>query len=196
MFLKYLEEKKTGYVWDKTQGGELIIPGCALADDMLLMGSDWHRFRQAVSDFDAFLGIVGMSLNPSKSHFTSVGDTDAPPEGRSVVLKDEAGRDVTVWAKDSKLPIKYLGYYIMVHDWEGRLGKVWEHHNQQLMLKFKKVHAKIRRSRLRAGEVAHMTNSDAQSVLIYFMFCNWIPSGECKVDKSEGPLLFSEIAKN
>ena len=172
IFLKYLEYSNIGYKWKLTEeltnseDNTLNIPGCAIVDDMLIFGSDRDEFVESVTDFDNFLQIVGLSLNPSKCHYTSLNDPDYP----HIQIRDHNRNFTEVPHKHSTKPIKYLGYLISVHDWETNIKEVWRLHNLEMIQKFRKAHAKISTSRLRMGEIAHMVNSDAQSVLRYFYY--------------------------
>ena len=67
-----------GYEWPLlTQQYEhkdtLHIPGCALADDMLLISDKPDGFFRMVREFSDFLTAVGLSFNPVKCHYTTSG---------------------------------------------------------------------------------------------------------------------------
>ena len=80
--------------------------GCALADDMLITCDKPEHFKKIIKEFDNFLHIVGLSLNPSKCHYTTHNTVDKPV----IRIADHKRRRHVVEWKSPKIPVKYLGY--------------------------------------------------------------------------------------
>ena len=179
MFLKYMERKgnRKGYKRElraqRTKEGEstLNIPGCALADDMLVLGGDREEFVETMGAFDRFLRAVGLSINSSKCHYTTVGVEDPP----AIYLTDHVGVRHRVGHKCNLTPVKYLGHLIVPGDVGHSIHKQWKMHNEMVYRKLEKACARLATSSCRATEVPHMMNSDVMSVLPYFCYLNHIP---------------------
>lgn len=175
IFLRYLEEESKGYKWLlKTQrvNGKrhMNIPGCALADDMLLMCDSEPQFLEMVKEFSEFLTAVGMSLHPDKCHYTTTGVAEPPP----VRIPDLTGEEKPVRHVSNNVPFKYLGYHIVPGDCQGRVSEQWSPHNESVLGKISRAIGRLRGSGCKKGEIKHMTNSDVLSVLSYFFYCNYI----------------------
>ena len=181
IFLKYLEQSEKGYKWKlqnhRVNGRDtLCIPGCALADDMLLMSDDPQEFSGMVEDFSEFLTAVGMSLNPTKCHYTTV-NVEHPVR---IEIPDHEGWMHEVDHRSNEEPIKYLGYRVLVKDCGTGITEQWKVHNEMLLAKLQKACSKIVKSSCKKPEVPHLINSDIVSVLPYFMYVNYMPAAARK----------------
>ena len=147
IFLNYLEETGKGYKWElmsqSVEGGHTLnIPGCALADDMLLMSDEPTEFCMMVEEFAGFLKAVGLNLNPLKCHYTTSGVDEPPP----VSIPDYMGEMVRVENQSNKTPVKYLGYLLVPGDCGKKANEQWQHHNTHVLSKFTKAAKKLGKS--------------------------------------------------
>jgi hypothetical protein len=93
IFLRYLQQKGTGYRWrlphppenllcdprgpnpTYLDGNTLLIPGSAFCDDLILMCTSHAEAQERLCDLEKFLASCGMSLSPTKCHYSSYDPT-------------------------------------------------------------------------------------------------------------------------
>jgi hypothetical protein len=120
VFLKYLTTKGYGYKWPskpyiprtpltmRTEG-HITIPGCALADDLIMFSSNRTDFDNMVTALDDFLASAGMAMAPTKCQCISINPSDHDTSDR-VTIHDHTGTQLEVPWLPHNLPLKYLGY--------------------------------------------------------------------------------------
>lgn len=197
VFLKYLNERQLGYHWDmgtyKTKtpltkrNPSLIIPGCALADDLIMFASSKQDFDTMVSALDDFLASAGMTMSPPKCQSIKI---NAPESDPPVRIHDHSNNSVTVHWQPLSSPLKYLGYLIPI----GKVGlsHAWELHYDKVTSKAKSAADKLRRSRIAPHHAIQIANSDIISTTTYFLHAAYINSSQSHKLRS---ILWSAIKK-
>ena len=185
IFLKYIEHSGKGYKWEMNyvriqkaqentsgRGNTLNIPGCAFADDNLIISDNPEEFVDMVNSFSTFLQMVGLHLSPSKCHYTSYLPYEGtPPEVR---IRDHTGAVCLVPHRPNSVPLEYLGYLITVGDGDASPAETWKHHNMKVYRKINKAMERFSNGTFRQTESVRILNSDVLSILQYFFAANWM----------------------
>jgi len=197
IFLKFIEHNNMGYKWEvkhakipegmRRQGDDghvLNIPGCAFADDNLIMSDDPIEFKKMIGLFSLFLKAVGLNLGPSKCHYTTfIPNGETPPE---ISVPDHMGNACAIPHRPNTIPFEYLGYLMVVGDISIGAAAIWKHHNMKLVRKFTKAIERMELSSFRQTEVVRIVNADIHSILGYFFAGNWMAMKTAGKKKEEG----------
>jgi hypothetical protein len=186
IFLRHLANKKSGYAWQldnppleealprhakMRDSDNIIIPGSAFLDDVILFTNTEHEMHEVVNDLERFLHACGASLNLKKCFYTSINTSSPndflPSTPRDIISQKTQGKGANqkiCWQPPSA-PIKYLGHYFVTDN----IPEQYERQQNNVKQIMNAALSKFRQMKIRPHHAVHIFNSDIISTLSYFL---------------------------
>lgn len=185
VFLRHISAKGMGYKWGaaphnlrspltKQTGQGMNIPGCALADDLILFSSSKEEFDNMVRLLDEFLSAAGMAMAPQKCqayYIHAPENEDLSP----VKIHDYNGQQLEVHWKPTEVPLSYLGYLIPIIKGNSHV-QPWTAHVQKVFSTATETSERLKTARIAPKHAAKLANSDIFSSLTYFLQASYLSS--------------------